>query len=180
MSFLYFFHVPAFHFPSCYFITILIIFSFSTCVSAYFQEWLYYVLSLVLKLAALVSVQLYILSLQRLCRPLITLPSMPRCILIFRCRTRRPTHAVSNSWLMHLGIVIASFHPFAHLFLSVSYVYSPFAVLRSSFMLLYFQATYNLKCLGAVFSLLVSETIRCMRSELLQITDHPNGTIKLP
>src|SRR6218665_3224396 len=38
MSFLYFFHVPAFHFPSCCFITILIIFSFSTCVSAYFQE----------------------------------------------------------------------------------------------------------------------------------------------
>src|SRR6218665_1064393 len=85
--------------------------------------------------ACCLSVQLYILILQHLYRPLITLPSMPRCILIFRCSSRRPTHAVRNSWLMHLSIVIASFHPFAHLFLCVSSVYSPFAVLRSSFML---------------------------------------------
>src|SRR6218665_2478502 len=37
-----------------------------------------------------------------LCRPLITLPSMPRCLLIFPYSSCRPTHAVRNSWLMHL------------------------------------------------------------------------------
>src|SRR6218665_2755533 len=137
MSFLYFFQVPALHFPSCCFIIILIIFSFSTCVYAHctFYEMVLLCLVPFVK-ACCPSVQLYILILQRLCRPLITLPSMPRCILIFRCSSRRPTHAVRNSWLMHLSIVIASFHPFAHLFLCVSSVYSPFAVLRSSFMLL--------------------------------------------
>src|SRR6218665_1617880 len=42
-----------FYFPSCCFIIILIIFSFSTCVYAHFTKWLYYALSLSLKLAAL-------------------------------------------------------------------------------------------------------------------------------
>src|SRR6218665_1601681 len=51
--------------------------------------------------ACCLSVQLYILILQHFCRPLITLPSMQRCILIFRCSSRRPTHAISGSWSMH-------------------------------------------------------------------------------
>src|SRR6218665_124027 len=88
-------------------------------------------------------------------------------------------YPVSNSWLMHYRYrlrLLPSFRtPVSVRLVCVFTVFSSSFIIHAPLLLGHVQP----KCLGAVFSLLVSETLRCMRSELLQITDHPNGTIKL-